>query len=1226
MMLSCGRDPYTIAKLIGFIYDEKTMTLLPGVRVDLFYSPDGISTKKLTAYSDLSGSFKFELDINQGATSTAILTSQLPGYNISFDTTTVTGGVTDSIAIFLTPSVIDTTIDTLPPPRVSGPPHSIRFLESTSNVISVKGYGFLENATVTYIIYDDKNIPVDTSKHVVVDFKTSGVSDVTLIPASDSADINGRVKTTVFAGIRSGIVQLYAQIRGTNIIANVVPITIYGGLPNKDHFTVVPETLNIPGAVYAGLVDTISVFAADKYGNYIRPGVSIYFSSKGGHIDGSCITDTFGRCAAVLRSAKPIPDDGMVLVQAFTQGEKSEEVKGETYVLFSSHTAPIQIYPDTFFYITPDMTRDFQYKVCDLKGLPLCPGSKISVSTTNGSLAGHSEVILPDAQNPGWGTTNFGITLYGVEVDSIVGTAPVILTFSVTSRNGNYSRILQGLGVLALPREHDPNDTIGPDNPNRAATIVPVSGTPNPDSIGIKGSGSAYESSQLTFEVRDRLGIPLRHGVRVEFFIITPTGGGEYVYPAFAETDYLGRVTTVLTSGKKPGTVQIVGKVTGTLVESQPIIVTIHSGPPVKERFEIWVDRKTLPFLIPEHNRDTSLVFASLADKYGNPVPKGTSVHFESNCGRVEGSQKTDETGLVTAKWWSIGVTPIWSYPDEIGKCCVIAQTVDENSAWIYDTTCAFWVGCPEDDDVVVLPTYFVISPGQFKSFIYYVSDPNGNVLPESTKITVSTNVGKVVGDTNIVLPDSYDKKWTSFEFSLYDIKYSDSTFAETPHITIKVETPDCPVITKHIFGRLEFPPGGTSGTPGTPGIPGTPADTTTPYLIQLAQPPDPESIFVAGTGGPELTQVKFELKNQYGKLILLPYVVSFRVVGPDDGQPNCLPYPLQPSVISDSGYAIANIRSGHCSGSYQLYARVPLGPGPADTLISQPVIIVVGGGFPDSLHFEITPERFNMGGLRLSGLTQAITAWVGDKYGNPVRTGTVVYFSTTAGIIDESGYTNALGFDTVTLQTTNPRPPIASRPSLYSLGGWSYGISLVSNPLAPNYEGNLIAIDPYYRVDSAYAFITGQTIDQQGDIISQTIPVLWSGTSNTEIHRRVGLFDACYIDATSTLIDPTTGFPASPVSSCTLWVADQYGLPLIGGTNVTIEVCADAEVVGSADFEIPDALVRGQGITYFVIFFRDTDNTAPTTWQPCEITVTVESSENGNIENTYTSFLYVAQ
>ena len=78
----------------------------------------------------------------------------------------------------------------------------------------------------------------------------------------------------------------------------------------------------------------------------------------------------------------------------------------------------------------------------------------------------------------------------------------------------------------------------------------------------------------------------------------------------------------------------------------------------------------------------------------------------------------------------------------------------------------------------------------------------------------------------------------------------------------------------------------------------------------------------------------------------------------------------------------------------------------------------------PDQAHFSLGPAKRNFPGLNLFGTTNVISVIVGDKYSNPVRVGSSVYFDTSHGIIEGSTITNSQGQGSVTLISANPLPP----------------------------------------------------------------------------------------------------------------------------------------------------------------------------------------------------------
>ncbi|NIT57443.1 MAG: hypothetical protein GWN00_14780, partial [Aliifodinibius sp.] len=143
---------------------------------------------------------------------------------------------------------------------------------------------------------------------------------------------------------------------------------------------------------------------------------------------------------------------------------------------------------------------------------------------------------------------------------------------------------------------------------------------------------------------------------------------------------------------------------------------------------------------------------------------------------------------------------------------------------------------------------------------------------------------------------------------------------------------------------------------------------------------------------------------------------VQFRIgSGPDGGE-----FIFPPSEITDSeGQATVHITSGIKAGVMQVIAEAVVDTG---IIRSKPVSIAIHGGLPDSTHFSIAVEKVNFPGWHIYGLTNAITAFVGDKYSNPVRPNTSVWFNTDGGIIEGSALTNPQGQASVDLISAAPK------------------------------------------------------------------------------------------------------------------------------------------------------------------------------------------------------------
>ncbi|MEL6612771.1 MAG: hypothetical protein AAFQ53_11800, partial [Bacteroidota bacterium] len=208
---------------------------------------------------------------------------------------------------------------------------------------------------------------------------------------------------------------------------------------------------------------------------------------------------------------------------------------------------------------------------------------------------------------------------------------------------------------------------------------------------------------------------------------------------------------------------------------------------------------------------------------------------------------------------------------------------------------------------------------------------------------------------------------------------------------------------------------GGTTG-----GVEGTTAASIT-FDERSAQ-----QVSVSGVGGSEIGKLIFVVFDANGNPITSENAASVRVRidAAPDGQGADGSFIFPEEILTDSeGKAEFTFTSGTVAGTAQIVAEVVDAVNPAGNPVrTAPVTLVVHGGLPDATHFSVVNETPNFGpALELSGLTNAVTAFVGDKYGNPVEDGTQVYFTTDQGIVVGSAPTDG-GIANVELISAQPR------------------------------------------------------------------------------------------------------------------------------------------------------------------------------------------------------------
>lgn len=180
------------------------------------------------------------------------------------------------------------------------------------------------------------------------------------------------------------------------------------------------------------------------------------------------------------------------------------------------------------------------------------------------------------------------------------------------------------------------------------------------------------------------------------------------------------------------------------------------------------------------------------------------------------------------------------------------------------------------------------------------------------------------------------------------------------------------------------------------------------------------QSIGVKESGAQEVASITFQLADSLGRPVVVDHAADVHFMfgaHPDGGEF------IHPSsaTTDNNGRVTVNLSSGTRAGAVQIIAETAV----LDrTIRSKPVSVAIHGGLPDQTHFSLGPETFNYPGLIAYGLRNPVSVVVGDKYANPVKEGTVVYFTTEHCVIVGSVPTNADGEGTVDFISANPLPP----------------------------------------------------------------------------------------------------------------------------------------------------------------------------------------------------------
>lgn len=313
--------------------------------------------------------------------------------------------------------------------------------------------------------------------------------------------------------------------------------------------------------------------------------------------------------------------------------------------------------------------------------------------------------------------------------------------------------------------------------PPLAASVQFVGATPTNQSIVIQGQGGngRTETAVLTFKVVDSFGNPLA-GKQVNFSTASPY---VRINKASDTTDASGSVITTVNSGTTPTSFRVQATLPGTASGTGPDISTmsdsivVTNGLPVQRAFTLATDKFNVEgwnIL----NGSAATISVSLGDAFGNLVPDGTPIVFQTNMGAV-GSSSTggcntvNGTCSVTFRTQQpftatpgLPATPCnGASPDatRAGLATVCASTTDGSNV-LYQKTAIFFSGntavntllngakvsfdATKPNDLGTIPS------SATKVFQLQLNDVNLNPMPVGSRVEITSMLN---GNASAVVP-----------------------------------------------------------------------------------------------------------------------------------------------------------------------------------------------------------------------------------------------------------------------------------------------------------------------------------------------------------------------------------------------------------------------------------------------------------------------------------------
>lgn len=743
----------------------------------------------------------------------------------------------------------------------------------------------------------------------------------------------------------------------------------------------------------------------------------------------------------------------------------------------------------------------------------------------------------------------------------------------------------------------------------------------SPTRLQVSGIGGTDLSSVLG-RVFDNNGQPLS-GVRVYFNVVTaqsapgavilaatqvgtPSPDPNTLCPAgapFVLSDSAGFAIVQLRSGTEPGPVTV-SACTDTvsegvplpLIEQQPL-VTISAGP--VGRINLSINSRFV-----DNNDGTLLatLSANTVDAQGNAVEDGTPVFFEVVLRKVcLGGERDGEVcssavscpdgacaddlsdpaaGIVITNGAVTNASPpcdVSQFQPQTG----IPVTVQPGNA----TTCVkFPIGLQASEVNIRARSGSIVNnvAGQTVTLPGTVGDLVASVNPSTIRVTDGSDALAVVRVAVYnVLDEPVPNVRVRFSTTTGSIDRSAVTDAlgeATAVLTIGAGTPSGNASLRITAGGLRIDDldvnivnvgGATTPTPG---------QSAQPAALQFLGSA-PESIGVRGSGLAEQSVLTFRVTDSFG-LPVQGAIVTFalsQIAGESLS-------PLQATTNAD-GRVTTTLTSGFRALPLQVTAQV-LSVSPP--LVTRSTAVGVLGGPPSQPNFSLARQFNNIAGRVTFGLQNEFTAFVADRFGNPVPADTVVTFTTNSGAIGNQRTTNTLGQASATLISQAPLLPGGTVATLATTRGERPFADNNGNGVCDAGDDLELISEPYYDENcdgmrgSGEAFI---------DLNSSGSWDADQGNGTRTCADQVVVFDS----ACSTFSGPTNAIllsngsgpiPAGGFRDYVLIVSDNpdpignpgAGNPLVSGSRIEVSYGGDrGRVVGLSDLTLGDIFTNNQ-------------------------------------------------
>jgi hypothetical protein len=135
------------------------------------------------------------------------------------------------------------------------------------------------------------------------------VGGIKMIPTSATTNNEGLVQTVINSGTVAATVRVTATIDGSDpkISSQSSLLVVSTGIPDQDSFSLSATVLNPDGWNRDGTIVEVTARLADAFNNPVPDGTAVIFTTEGGRIEPSCVTEN-GTCTVKWNSQFPRPE------------------------------------------------------------------------------------------------------------------------------------------------------------------------------------------------------------------------------------------------------------------------------------------------------------------------------------------------------------------------------------------------------------------------------------------------------------------------------------------------------------------------------------------------------------------------------------------------------------------------------------------------------------------------------------------------------------------------------------------------------------------------------------------------------------------------------------------------------------------------------------------------------------------------------------------------------